>query len=234
MSGDRDENESDASLVDGLLAIESDMEDGHDAGPSQETEMADVGESVVGSQDVTMSQRTDYSFVGSQDPSIHPARPASPGDVANDQYMDEDTDFSDYMKEYVRQTPDALKNKSAPMYSLMFEPKTDYDFLLRLSKRYEVTMDSASKAFRIVSDDDDNRYMKPYEGTPMYFMSLAQSQTIPSHIEDVLYWFYMLKTFIEQNGFTNFVVPTEKLSLQHSRGLRAATLKTVSSILEYK
>ena len=56
--------------------------------------------------------------------------------------------------------------------------------------------------------------------------------SVPRHIEDVLYFFYILKTFMEQNGITNFAVPTEKLKLEHNKSIRTSNSKVVTSIIE--
>lgn len=161
--------------------------------------------------------------------------------VHSQQQQDDDVAFDKYLKEYTIKTDISLRNVESPIVVLPIQEEDQYNFLLGIKTENETTMDSASKAFRLIprlrhcaedTSGDHNYYMRPFEGSPYYFCSETNSMAIPRHIEDVLYFFYMLKTYIEQHGITNFAIPTEKLILEHNRNIRTANSKVVSSIIE--
>lgn len=200
-----------------------------------------------GSQDSHMSERDSNVFTSQNEQVLEPTCYVSQrmdntdhADEFRKQLQLDDSSFSPYLQEYTVYTTALLRNVMNPIF-LSREQNHDFDFLLKVKEEHQKTMDSASKAFRLIPkvkhDDEDehgdhNLYMQPYEGSPYYFVSETNSMSVPRHIEDVLYFFYMLKTFMEQNGITNFAVPTEKLKLEHNKSIRTSNSKVVTSIIE--
>lgn len=88
--------------------------------------------------------------------------------------------------------------------------------LLKPGSVHEMTMDAASKTLNIIPYADSCRYMQPYEGGYIYYISECNGMTLTRHMENVLYFYYMLETFIQQKGVQNFVVPTADLYLDYS------------------
>jgi hypothetical protein len=136
-------------------------------------------------------------------------------DVINGKYNLNDESCPSYLKYGFDQYEKSLCNFSDPVHLDLELCKENLD-LLRPGRVHEMTMDAGSKTLNIIPYEDSGRYMQPYEGGYFYFISDSNGMTLSRHMENVLYFFYMLETYIQQKGVQNFVVPTDKLFLDYS------------------
>lgn len=174
---------------------------------------------------------TNLMLLGIRDNASLNPRPPSPIDVIAKQSEIEDDGCSIYLVSGFDQVPDLLRNKSTDTnFNLSLDICDELFDLLRPQPQYETTMDAVSKTLSTIPFGDVSNYMQPYEGMYWYFLSESNGMTLSPHISNVLYFFYMLENYIQEQGITNFVVRTETLSPEF--GKTAKNNKIVVGISE--
>ena len=151
--------------------------------------------------------------------------------ILNQREREDDT-CSEYLRKgFLNVNPD-LRNLGTNWYGMSMDVYQDEYNLLKMKKEHEVTMDSVSKSFQLIPSGDDSNYMQPYEGAPLCYVERCNSMNIPSHISNVLYFYYSLLTDIKAHGMTGCVIPLEFMTLKKMRNDKGVDAKKIMGVFE--
>lgn len=145
-------------------------------------------------------------------------------DAIGQQSMLEDHDCPVYLRSAFQRTHVNLYNKGVYKYNLPMETVEDTNKLLTMNPEHEITMDSASKCFRVIPNGDLSRYVQPYEGYYLCYMARCNSMSLPDHVVDVLYFYHELLSHLKTYGLTNYSIPLTNQELHRNMKVREKTV----------
>lgn len=140
----------------------------------------------------------------------------SMSDALANQSMLDDDECPLYLKHAFEKTHASLRNQGVYKYRVPLKLVEDEHRLLTMNPEHEITMDSASKCFRLEPSGSLKSYVQPHEGYYLCYMSRCNSMSLPEHIINVLYFYRELLSHLKTNGITNFAIPLVNQDLSKS------------------
>lgn len=141
-----------------------------------------------------------------------------------------DDDCPEYLREGFKRTHKNLCNLGVYKFELTEEFVEDEFSLLTVAPHHEVTMDFASKCFRLIPGADLRRMTQPHEGYHLCYMDRCKGVNLSPHALKVIFFYSELMKLIKLNGMTNYAIPLTFQSLKRSKKRDSNVLGICESI----
>jgi len=194
---------SDERLAADLAQLEEDLENAE----MERSNNQDYHSQETSTSDKTVQQSNDES--GQNDANKSPVEASMDGFYT-------DKDCPKYLLDGFFKTPPTLCNLGVVPYILPTEIIQDTHKLLTVSNEHAVTMDSASKRFKLIPEGDLSNFVQPTEGYALFYLSPLKDD-LPEHILRVIFFYSQLEEVIKTTGLTNYVIPLPNQPLKRAK-----------------
>lgn len=127
-----------------------------------------------------------------------------------------DKDCPKYLLDGFFKTHPTLCNLGVVPFILPTDMIQDTHGLLTVSSEHAVTMDSASKRFKLIPEGDLSCFVQPTEGYPLLYLAPLKDD-LPEHILKVIFFYSQLEEVIKTTGLTNYVIPLPNQPLKRAK-----------------
>lgn len=112
--------------------------------------------------------------------------------------------------------PPSLSNRSGLRFRFSRSVVEDDRELIQPDEARIGTEDGVSKSFEMLSSKAMEHYIQPTDGAPLCFVAPC-SANLPTHVQEVLYFFHRLDGFIKSHALNHYVVPTRDIQVERPR-----------------
>jgi hypothetical protein len=122
----------------------------------------------------------------------------------------------DYLEQDHCSVPQVLSNEGVRRFYFSTSVVADDQKLIQPNEERIGTEDSVGKSFIMVSPKNVEHFIQPTDGQPLCFVADC-SANLPTHIQDILYFFHRLNGCIKSHALNHYVVPTRDIQVDKPR-----------------